>query len=98
VRALAETENTQRQGERREQDAQQYAIRRNLPVSCCRLSTICVVPSTRVPTDAEAGKGAAGLIEGVAATDRILTQILNRFGVQEINALDEPFDPGNTKR
>jgi molecular chaperone GrpE len=33
------------------------------------------------------------LIEGVAATDRILTQILNRFGVKELNALNEPFDP-----
>ncbi len=33
------------------------------------------------------------MIEGVAATDRILTQILNRFGVEELNALNEPFDP-----
>jgi molecular chaperone GrpE len=32
-------------------------------------------------------------MEGVAATDRVLTQILNRFGVKEINALNEPFDP-----
>ena len=40
----------------------------------------------------EAGKD-DGLIQGVAATDRILTQILNRFGVREINALNEPFDP-----
>ncbi len=66
MRALAETENTRRQGERREQDAQQYAT--------------------------EAGKG-SGLIEGVAAIERILTQILNRFGVEELNALNEPFDP-----
>jgi molecular chaperone GrpE len=42
--------------------------------------------------DAEARK-ATGLMEGVAATDRILTQILNRFGVQEVNALNQPFDP-----
>jgi len=42
--------------------------------------------------DAEAAKG-DGLIQGVAATDRILTQILNRFGVAELNALNEPFDP-----
>jgi molecular chaperone GrpE len=33
------------------------------------------------------------LMEGVAATDRILTQILNRFGVEEVKALNEPFDP-----
>jgi molecular chaperone GrpE len=93
VRALAETENTRRQGERREQDAQQYAIakfaRELLPVVDNLRRAI-----DAGTTDAEARKGAAGLIEGVAATDRILTQILNRFGVQEINALNEPFDPG----
>jgi len=33
------------------------------------------------------------LREGVTATDRILTQILNRFGVEEIKALHQPFDP-----
>jgi len=93
TQALAETENTRRQGERREQDAQQYAIakfaRELLPVVDNLRRAI-----DAGTTDAEAGKGAAGLIEGVAATDRILTQILNRFGVQEINALNEPFDPG----
>jgi molecular chaperone GrpE len=35
-----------------------------------------------------------GLIAGVAATDRVLTQILNRFGVKEVGALNQPFDPG----
>ena len=93
MRALAETENTRRQGERREQDAQQYAIakfaRELLPVVDNLRRAI-----DAGTTDAEAGKGAAGLIEGVAATDRILTQILDRFGVREINALNQPFDPG----
>jgi len=32
-------------------------------------------------------------MEGVAATDRILTQILNRFGVEDVKALNQPFDP-----
>jgi molecular chaperone GrpE len=31
--------------------------------------------------------------EGVAATDRILAQVLKRFGVEEIAALNAPFDP-----
>lgn len=93
MRALAETENTRRQGERRAQDAQQYAIAK------FARELLQVVDNLRRAidvgaTDAEAGKGAAGLIEGVAATDRILTQILNRFGIREINALNEPFDPG----
>ena len=29
----------------------------------------------------------------MAATDRVLTQILNRFGVKEVDALNQPFDP-----
>jgi molecular chaperone GrpE len=91
MRALADTENTRRQGERRAQDAQQYAI-----ANFAR-ELLQVVDNLRRAlgagaTDAEAGK-ADGLIEGVAATDRVLTQILNRFGVQELNALNEPFDP-----
>src|SRR5258707_7769657 len=91
MRALAETENTRRQGERREQDAQQYAI-----ANFAR-ELLQVVDNLRraVETGAtDAGpRKADGLIEGVAATDRILTQILNRFGVAELNALNEPFDP-----
>src|SRR3984893_10011995 len=91
MRALAETENTRRQGERRVQDANRYAVanfaRELLPV----------VDNLRRAIDAgsagaETQKGDA-LIAGVVATDRILTQILNRFGIEEINALNEPFDP-----
>jgi molecular chaperone GrpE len=91
MRALAETENTRRQGERREKDAQQYAI-----TNFAR-DLLQVVDNLRRAVEAgatDAGpRKADGLIEGVAATDRILTQILNRFGVAELNALNEPFDP-----
>jgi molecular chaperone GrpE len=91
MRALAETENTRRQGERRAQDAQQYAI-----TNFAR-ELLQVVDNLRRAIDAsaadpESGKS-DGLIAGVAATDRILTQVLNRFGVEEIKALDAPFDP-----
>ena len=91
MRALAETENTRRQGERRAQDAQQYAI-----TNFAR-ELLQVVDNLRraieaSPADPEARK-ADGLLEGVAATERILMQILNRFGVREIGALNEPFDP-----
>jgi molecular chaperone GrpE len=91
MRALAETENTRRQGERRAQDAQQYAI-----TNFAR-ELLQVVDNLRraieaSPADPEARK-ADGLLEGVAATERILMQILNRFGVRETGALNEPFDP-----
>jgi molecular chaperone GrpE len=90
MRALAETENTRRQGERRAQEAQQYAI-----TNFAR-ELLQVVDNLRRALGAaeeDAGK-ADGLIEGVAATDRVLTQILNRFGVKEVSALNQPFDPG----
>jgi molecular chaperone GrpE len=91
MRALAETENTRRQGERRADDARQFAI-----TSFAR-ELLQVVDNLRRAIDAgaaatEAGK-VDGLIEGVAATDRILTQILNRFGVEQIQALNAAFDP-----
>ena len=91
MRALAETENTRRQGERRVQEAQQYAI-----TNFAR-ELLQVVDNLRRAieagtTDADA-KTEDGLMEGVAATDRILTQILNRFGVEDVKALNQPFDP-----
>jgi molecular chaperone GrpE len=89
MRALAETENTRRQGERRAQDAQQYAI-----TNFAR-ELLQVVDNLRralAAAEGDAGKP-DGLIEGVAATDRVLTQILNRFGVKEVDALHQPFDP-----
>ena len=89
MRALAEIENTRRQGERRAQDTQQYAI-----ANFAR-ELLQVVDNLRRAlgaADGDAGK-ADGLIEGVAATDRVLTQILNRFGVKEVDALNQPFDP-----
>src|SRR6202521_4644077 len=92
MRALAETENTRRQGERRAQDAQQYAI-----TNFAR-ELLQVVDNLRRALDAarpdqETGNQNNGLIEGVAAHDRVLTQILTRYGVKEVSALNEPFDP-----
>jgi molecular chaperone GrpE len=89
MRALAETENTRRQGERRAQDAQQYAI-----TNFARELLQVVDNLRRALGAAEGDEKADGLIEGVAATDRVLTQILNRFGVKEVSALNQPFDPG----
>jgi molecular chaperone GrpE len=91
MRALAETENTRRLGEKRAQDAQQYGI-----TNFAR-ELLQVVDNLRRAIDAGAAdpeaKNPGGLIEGVAATDRVLAQILNRFGIEEIQALNAPFDP-----
>jgi molecular chaperone GrpE len=91
MRALAETENTRRQGERRAEDAQKYAV-----ASFAR-ELLQVVDNLRRAIDAAAAvpdtAAQDGLGEGVAATDRILAQVLKRFGVEEIAALNAPFDP-----
>jgi molecular chaperone GrpE len=91
MRALAEAENTRRQGERRAQDAQQYAI------TGFARELLQVVDNLRRAisagtANAEAGKG-DGLIDGVVATEKMLAQVMNRFGVEEFNALNQPFDP-----
>src|SRR3984893_13218207 len=91
MRALAETENTRRQGERRAQDAQQQAIT-NFARELLQVVDNLPRAIEASPADPEARK-ADGLLEGAAATERILMQILNRFGVREIGALNEPFDP-----
>jgi molecular chaperone GrpE len=91
MRALAETENTRRQSERREQDAQKYAI-----TNFAR-ELLQVVDNLRRAIGAGATRADSGeqdrLLEGVVATDQMLTQVLKRFGVEEIDALDAPFDP-----
>jgi molecular chaperone GrpE len=92
LRALAETENTRRQGERRAEDAQQYAIT-NFAVELLQVVDNLRRALDAAGADQEAGDRNNGLIEGISATDRLLTKILNRFGVKEINALNERFDP-----
>src|ERR1700682_3501886 len=91
MRALAETENTRRQGERRAQDAGQYAI-----TNFAR-ELLQVVDNLRRAIEAGAADREPGrtnrLSEVVPAPDRILTQILSRFGIEEIKALNQPFDP-----
>ena len=91
MRALAETENTRRQGDRRAEDAQRYAI-----TSFAR-ELLEVVDNLHRAIEAGAAQPdkaeTDGLVSGVVATDQLLAKILKRFGVEPINALNAPFDP-----
>lgn len=92
MRALAETENTRRQGDRRAEDAQRYAIAnlaRELLEVVDNLHR-AIEASARAGTDKAATDG---LVSGVVATDQLLATILKRFGVRPIVALNAPFDP-----
>lgn len=91
MRALAETENTRRQGDRRAEDAQRYAITnfaRELLEVVDNLHRAIEASAAR-PDKAETEY----LISGVVATDQLLAKILKRFGVEPIDAFNAPFDP-----
>jgi molecular chaperone GrpE len=92
LRALAETENTRRQADRATTDARQYAIadfaRELLGVSDNLQRAIAA--SAEHPPQTVDG---AALMEGVRATERMLNQIFERFGVRRIPTEDAAFDP-----
>ena len=92
LRALADAENTRRRAERTAQDARRYGsadfARELLPVADNLERTI----SAAEPRGADASVESA-LLEGVAATQRILRRALEQVGVRKIDALGAPFDP-----
>jgi molecular chaperone GrpE len=92
MRALAETENVRRRGERGIEDARKFAVqdlaRELLPV------TDNLHRAVAAATGAGAGPAAhASLLEGVGATERMLTSALERSGIRRIPALGTRFDP-----
>ncbi len=94
LRALAETENTRRRGERERHEASQYAMTRfardilhvsdNLRRGLSHLSP---------EMQAEATPAVKAVLEGVEATERELTSTLERHGVRAIEAEGAKFDP-----
>jgi molecular chaperone GrpE len=90
LRALADIENTRRQAERSNADARQYAIsdfaRELLGVADNLERAIAAAESPSTTED-------SALLEGVRATQRLLGNALERFGVERIPAQDAPFDP-----
>ena len=74
MRALAETENTRRLGERRARDARQYAITGFARELLQVVDNLRRALSAGTP-DAEAGRG-DGLIDGVVATEKMPAQVI----------------------
>jgi molecular chaperone GrpE len=92
LRALADAENARRRAERTAQDARRYGItdfaRELLPIADNLQRTV-----TAAELGGAQATGANALLEGVAATRRMLEHALEQFGVRRIEALGEPFDP-----
>jgi molecular chaperone GrpE len=92
LRALAEAENTRQRADRTAEEARRFAVAdfaRELLVVVDNLKRTIEARDAQPPSAAEN----AALIEGVKATLRLLMQTLERFGVQQIEALGQPLDP-----
>jgi molecular chaperone GrpE len=92
LRALAEAENARRRADRAVDEARRYGIsdfaRELLVVADNLRRTIAAVEGQVSATAID-----KALIEGVQATERVLTKALERFGVRRIEAVGERFDP-----
>ena len=90
LRALAESENTRSRAERSIEDTRKYAIAefaRELLTVADNLERAASVVVSK-PGDCN-----ASLIEGVLATQRLLTSAFERFNIRKMPALGTPFDP-----
>lgn len=92
LRALADGENIRRRAERSVEEARQFAITdfaRDLLLVADNLQRTLEAAERNqpasVPDDA--------LVQGVAATERMLLHIFERFGIRRMNALGARFDP-----
>jgi molecular chaperone GrpE len=92
LRSLADAENTRRRAERSAADARQYAIS---DFATELLPVVDNLQRALAAADDQPQKtpGEDALLGGVRATQRLLTAILDRFGVRKIDALGAPFDP-----
>ncbi|MEJ2629999.1 MAG: nucleotide exchange factor GrpE [Acidihalobacter sp.] len=87
LRTQAELENLRRRAERDLENAHKYALERFAG------ELLPVKDSLEMGLDAAAGGEAEKIREGMELTLRMLTQVLEKFGIQEINPAGERFDP-----
>jgi len=92
LRALADAENTRQRGERVAQEARQYAI-----ANFARELLTVLDNLHRAIAAAEHQEGAdepeSSLLEGIRATERLLSSTFERFGVRRIEAFGAKFEP-----
>jgi molecular chaperone GrpE len=91
LRAVAETENVRKRGERERLDVQKYAVskfaRDIISVADNLERAVAAAPSET--TD----PALKGLLEGVIVTQRALTGVLERHGIKRMEAQGAAFDP-----
>ncbi|HUA53101.1 MAG TPA: nucleotide exchange factor GrpE [Candidatus Sulfotelmatobacter sp.] len=92
LRALADTENLRRRGEREREDTSKYAVatlaRDILSVADNLRRALDALPADQAPDDAT-----RNLLTGIEATERELLGIFERRGIKRIEPMGERFDP-----
>lgn len=87
VRAAAELENVRKRAMRDVEHAHKYAIER------FAADLLAVCDSLEMALTAEGEPSIESLREGSEATLKLLLTTMQRFGIEEIDPLGEPFDP-----
>jgi molecular chaperone GrpE len=87
LRAAAETENVRKRAAKDVEHARKYAL------EAFAKEMLTVRDSFEMGIDAAKTDDAASLADGSAATLKLLTATLERFGISEVDPLGEPFDP-----
>jgi molecular chaperone GrpE len=87
LRAVAELDNVRKRASRDVENAHKFALER----FATDLLAVCDSLEMAIATGDEAS--VESLMEGSEATLKLLGSVLQRFGVEEVDPLGEPFDP-----
>lgn len=87
LRTQAELENLRRRAERDLEHAHKYALERFAS------ELLPVKDSLELGLEAASDANAEKIREGMEMTLRMLTQVLGKFGIEEVNPAGERFDP-----
>lgn len=87
LRMQAESENTNRRVERDVANAHKYALEK------FALGLLPIIDSLELAVSTEATAAAEAILEGVKLTLKMFYTTLEKFGVTQVNPLNEAFDP-----
>ncbi len=97
LRALAETENVRRRGEREREDTAKFAIRK-FAGDLLNVSDNLRRALEAVPAEQIADPNLKNLLGGIEATERELIAAFDRAGIKPVKAQGAAFDPNCTRR
>lgn len=89
IRAKAESENIRRRAEREISNASKFALEKFAK------EILAVVDSLEKALEHPVeGEAQTSMHEGIELTYKLLTDTLNKFAIEQISPLGDPFDPG----